>query len=384
MAPNVRLLSSAHLAAGIRPDSSNPSYTGPVLSAFAKMGTSDYMRNVVTQFYGVEVDGYWLPISVNEAQYDNSYVVSPYSVVAYTQEELRRFHHPVMTPLLMPLLRGVGGVLQWQQMNRVVIVNNWLLSTNLYPSLTEEQIVAVNHLLQDSFPGYTLLWRSLNGRSPEGLLDRFGRLKGRLLASRQIYFYDPRETHRLSSKARWNIKNDARLIAKQGYEIVDHSALQLSDLFRIRELYDQLYLEKYSHYNPQLTEPFLKLAIESGFFTVRGLKKEGRLDGVMGYFVRDGVMTTPLVGYDTSLPAQVGLYRMVTALCIQESHRHGLLLHHSSGASHFKRVRGMRPEMEFTAVFNPSGVPLGRRLLWGTLHGLFNGVGAPLLRRFKL
>jgi hypothetical protein len=41
------------------------------------------------------------------------------------------------------------------------------------------------------------------------------------------------------------------------------------------------------------------LALERQLLTLWALVREGCIDGVVGYFVRNGVMTQPFFGYDT-------------------------------------------------------------------------------------
>lgn len=111
-----------------------------------------------------------------------------------------------------------------------------------------------------------------------------------------------------------------------------------------------MYLEKYSWHNPQFTDNFLREALNNGILELHGFRRDGRLDAVLGFYVRDGVMTTPLFGYDTSLSQELGLYRMLSARLIEIACERMLLLHESSGAAQFKRNRGAEAEIEYTAV----------------------------------
>ncbi len=76
----------------------------------------------------------------------------------------------------------------------------------------------------------------------------------------------------------------------------------------------------------------------------------GRLDGVVGMFERNGVMTVPLSDMIASFPKKFGLYRMLMAVAMREAYDHRWLLHLSSGASGFKRLRGGEPAIEYTAA----------------------------------
>jgi hypothetical protein len=140
---------------------------------------------------------------------------------------------------------------------------------------------------------------------------------------------------------------------------------------------------KYSPFNPDFTERFFAHALATQSFYLIGLRKAGRFDAVLGYFWRNGVMTTPIFGYDTGLPQALGLYRMISAVLAQEARRRGLLLHASSGAASFKRNRGAAPAIEYSAVYDRH-LPVYRRLPWAILERVLNAVAVPLIRRLKL
>ncbi|MCB1135774.1 MAG: GNAT family N-acetyltransferase [Chlamydiia bacterium] len=350
------------------------------LDSCRKGGSTRLISNVQTRMYCLQLDGFFLPVSVNDTEYANSYTVSPYGFIAYAQEELQRFGSRIFSLLLMPILMLIGSLLKWAKVNRVVTVNNLLLSTNLYPMLSSAQIEAAVRLLSRRFPLHTIMWRSLNARLPEGLMATFQDHGGRLILSRQVYIY-----HRqwLNSKQRWVLKSDRRLIGANGYEVLDGEELTPTEIARVKQLYDLLYLEKYTPLNPQFTEDLLAEGIKRRYLKIIALRKEGRIDGVLGYIRRGDVMTTPIYGYDTTLPQSLGLYRMLTALCVDEADRLDLHLHHSAGAAEFKRTRGMRPELEYMVVYDKH-LPWARRLIWGAMAFLLNGLGRPLMTHFKL
>jgi len=149
--------------------------------------------------------------------------------------------------------------------------------------------------------------------------------------------------------------------------VVDGKALTDGELDRCRELYNRLYLEKYSYYNPQFTEAFLRLARDEGVLHLRALRRDGRIDGVMGFFVRNGLMTQPLFGYDTELPMDEGLYRLLTLITLQEGQARNLLVHASGGVGKFKKLRGGKSVIEYNAVYDRH-LPVHRRLPWSILQ----------------
>ena len=151
----------------------------------------------------------------------------------------------------------------------------------------------------------------------------------------------------------------------------------------VTHTYSIHYLEKYSFNNPQFNEKFIELVFKNHAWQFQVLRKDGKIDGVIGFYEVNGIMTTPILGYDTSLPQEVGLYRMLSALLTIEATKRGIILHQSSGAAEFKRFRGFVGNIEYSAVFNRH-LPLQRRLVWWLLELLVNGVAVPMIRRYRL
>ena len=78
-------------------------------------------------------------------------------------------------------------------------------------------------------------------------------------------------------------------------------------------------------------------------------------------------MTCPVLGYDTSLPVEAGLYRILSAHLVLIAQKRGLILHASSGVAAFKRSRGAVGALEVNAVFD-AHLPLYRRVVWTLLE----------------
>lgn len=363
------------------PDTPYGRYAREYLTPLVERGAQPFIANVSTTVKVLTIDGVPVPITINETEYDNSYVCSPYThYVSYAREELALLNNRLLEGGLTLLLKAMGRLLQKARFNRVVQINNWLLSTNLYPALSCEQLTAILEFLRREYPGYTLICRSLSHETSEdliGCLDKYG---CKLVPSRQIYLLRPDSS---GSKARWLLKRDMVLIAKHGYTEVSPDEITPEDIPRIVELYKLLYIDKYSGHNPQFTEAFIALALKQRTLQVYGLRKEGRLDAVLGFYERDGAMTAPLFGYDTSLPQSVGLYRMLSAFLIRLAGSRGLLLHESSGVGQFKRNRGAEGATEFSAVYD-QGTSLLNRCGWSFLELLLRRIGMPLIQKLKL
>lgn len=362
-------------------DDAYSEYARSYLLPLLEHGTLSMFANVQTELLIVMVDGIPLPVTVNDAQYDNSYVCSPYThYVSYARQELSMLKKPWLEKGLSLLLRCIGTCLRAVHMNRVVQINNWLLSTNLYPPLTQLQIEQVQQAVNARYPRHVVIWRSLNEVTTSTLWHTLHNMGSRFIPSRQIYLLHPAT---IPSKARWIIKRDRKLMDTFDYNVVRPDEWNADDIPRMLELYQMLYIEKYSIYNPQFTTDFLQLALEQGTLQLYGLRTAGRLDAILGFFARDGVMTTPLFGYDTSLPVETGLYRMLSVLLIELATERGDLLHESSGVGQFKRNRGAYGALEVSAVYD-AGRALPIRCCWWMLEQLLYRIGVPLIHKLKL
>ncbi len=352
------------------------------LAALLREPSTHWVRNVETQFSTLRLGRHWLPVTCNEREYDNSYVCSPFNAfTAYAREELRVLQSRSLRQVLGCLTFALEGWLKWGQVNRNVHINNWLLSTNLYPDLDPNHIAPATTALIGRFPNHALVFRSLNHVTNSSLLAAFDAAGYQLTPSRQVYLFDGGKADYLAKK---NCIRDGKLLKQTDYLVVPHEALTVGDLNRIELLYRLLYLDKYSYHNPVFTPAFWHLCYQHKIFTFTGLRDEsGDLQGVVGTFVENGVMTTPLVGYNTALPQEHGLYRRLMAVVLQDAAERGVVLNLSAGAASFKYLRGGVPAIEVSAIYARH---LSRRRQWvlKTLTAILQRIGVPLMQRYRL
>jgi hypothetical protein len=148
----------------------------------------------------------------------------------------------------------------------------------------------------------------------------------------------------------------------------------------IRALYRQLYIGRHSALNPDYTEAFLRAGQASGFLRFQTLVAAD--DGIAAFVATarsGGVLTSPLLGYDLAQPRDRGLYRMAMTLPGLEAARDGLKVNHSAGAGRFKRSRGARPQLEYTALFD-AHLPSWRRLGYAGLERALKALTPSLMR----
>ncbi|NJN73821.1 MAG: GNAT family N-acetyltransferase [Limnothrix sp. RL_2_0] len=350
-------------------------------------GATHYIDNIQTQLWAIAFDNLVLPVTVNEAEYENSYVCSFYAhYITYAKDELVNLKFPLLEKILSAILRGFGYLFKWLKINKTVIVNNWMLSTNLYPELSKEQLSAITQYLKKAFPDHTIVFRSINEFKDNPTKKYLQLLDYQMIGSRQVYLFDPHKpklSAQRKQRMQHNLKRDSKLFETHGYEVISQSEILTSDLPRIVELYSALYLQKYSDNNPHFNQNFFALTGDRRFLELIALRKAGRIDGIIGFYVLNGVMTTPLLGYDTSLPQELGLYRMLTACLIQAGTQKGLIINQSSGAASFKRNRGFSGWIEYSAIFHQH-LAVYRQVGWWLLGLMVDLVAIPLIRRYKL
>ncbi len=345
-------------------------------------GAQRFIANVATQMQVLRIGEHFFPVTVNDSEYESSYVCSPYTAcISYAKEELSKLHNKPLETGLKLLITAVGKLLRAVQINKVVSVNNWLLSTNLYPDWQGAEIQSITQLLTQQFPEHSIMFRSLNHHSNAALLKAFKAAGYHLLPSRQVYLFDKQRSDYWQYK---NTRCDFALLDKTPYTVVDHDDITMVDYPRIVMLYKQLYLDKYSYHNPQFTVECIQLWHQQKLLYMQGLRNSnGLLDGIVGCFERNMITTAPLVGYDTQLPRQLGLYRMLMALVIKRAYNHDLMLNLSSGASQFKRLRGGMPEIEYSAVYT-AHLSTPRKAVWKILESLLTHIGVPLMKKYQL
>ncbi len=366
MTPSARLFTRENIASLEWPSTADGEYARRYLLPMME-DPQKYIKNVHhTQLMIAQVDDVIVPITVSEFHPDNTYTCSPYShYVSYGAfEEVKHLNNPPLEALIKLIMGPAARYFRYADLDKVAYVNNYLLSTNLYPSITASQVKVLGEALSKWFPDRAIVFRSVDARKNPLLYEVLKEGNYEMVLSRQVWYMDPEEASRTRQ-----YKEDMRVLRKHAYEIVEGRDLTDAELERALHLYGLLYLEKYSHYNPQFTLEFLKLARDEGILHMRGLKRRGRINGVMGFFIRNGTMTQPLFGYDTSLPQQEGLYRLLTLITLQEGSKRDLLVHASGGVGKFKKVRGGKSVIEYNAVYH-AHLPEKRRAPWKLIKAI--------------
>lgn len=339
------------------------------------------IANLQTTVQSIDVDGATLPLTLNDGGADKTcYICCPSTAyIDYAIDETRHFvSQPLLRRLIEGLIKACRPIVQAAGLDRQVQVNNWLLSTNPMPAISDAS--NLRDRLLATYPDRAIIIRSLNDIADPTTIDQLRQSGFRMLPARMVYIAATLDDRSLSN----NMKHDRRLLRHTPLQIVNNDAFSDADYVIAERLYAQLYLEKYTPLNPQYTATYIREMHKRGLFTLMGLRDEtGTLVGVTGLFDNAGTLTQPIVGYDTNRPQSEGLYRMVMGLAQSHAIENGLFFHMSAGAASFKRLRRAKPTVEYTAVY-VDHLPRKQRLAVRVMEQVLTRIGVPLLQRFSL
>lgn len=303
-------------------------------------------------------------------------------LVDYGRDELVKLRPAWVRTLAEGLLWVAGQLAGGLGMDHAQVLGNLCLSTNMYgPEWETRDLAPLTAAAREAEPGRVLVIRSVNRVQNPGLLER-AREQGWLpVVCRQVFLYrDPEHWRK-----RKGTRNDRRLVRRGGYHFRPLDPGDPATIRRARELYDLLYLEKYSRQNVQFTEHYLSEVARAGFLDLHGLYRDGDdlPCGVVGLVELGQSVTAPVVGYDTASPREEGLYRRLMYFTVSRAFERGRLLNLSAGAGHFKRLRGGEATEEYLLV-QVDHLPAASRLGWRVLSWLSRVFYGPLLRRLEL
>lgn len=345
-------------------------------------GTVWCAANLATTPAFLRIDGIEMPLTVNETEWDNSWICSPWThYVTYAREEIDRATGPLTSAAAGVLLGGLGAWFRRADLNRVVMVNNWLLSTNPWPRWEPRDLPRLLDALAARWPNHAIVFRSLNEKESGPLLRALAAAGTRIIPSRQVWWYEAGSEAVARSP---EFRKDANLLRRGDLEVVPSEALGEDDFPTLAKLYEDLYLGKYSNHNPRFSKAWLNHLHRESLARFTALRDHsGRLVGVEACAEIHGILTSPVVGYDTSLPKSLGLYRRLAVMPVLEARRRGIPLNLSAGVGRFKALRGGEPVMEYLAVHDRH-LPAWRRRPWTCIGWISSKILAPHVQKHGL
>ena len=354
---------------------------GRFVQMFEDCGVPALISDMETRVGMEEIGGLAFPVTLNEkTKPPTNYLCSPTrAYIDYAIDEARNFaDQPILHTSIKSLIRICAPLVRATGLDRQVQLNNWLFSTNPVPELTEEMAEEIRDTLVLKYPDRAIVLRSLNECADRVTLTSVQKAGFILLPSRQIYIVSG------PVKLTRNMKADRARLRNSELEQVGNEGFSPSDYPRCEQLYNMLYLEKYTPLNPHYTARYVQEMHQRGILKMAGLRNaKGVLVAVTGLFENGRTLTQPIVGYDTSLPLKTGLYRMIMAIGQDFAFARGLFFNMSAGAAGFKNRRGAVPVIEYSAVF-VGHLPRRQQIAVRVMSSLLHRIGIPLLKKWEL
>jgi hypothetical protein len=299
----------------------------------------------------LELDEALVPVALGCVAKNQTYLASPqHGFIDYARDELsvladektRRWTKLGLS-IAEPWFRALN-------LDESVSINAWGVSTHLYPSWSDELLIELRERLVSDYPRRPLWLRTLHESYDAGLIQQLHHQGWQLWPSRVVYGFDWRTASQWMKQR--NNKIDQKLLQKTTLTSLFPQDFNSSHAQSMAELYRQLYVDKHSHWNAHYTPAYYEQAIEHKWLSFYGFADEqGRLVAFIGVFEQDGVMTTPMLGYDTGLPTELALYRLLMARVLHQSIEQQKFLNLGAGSASFKRMRGGVAHMEWHAFY---------------------------------
>jgi hypothetical protein len=342
----LHIFDPATLAAAVAATAPDPAARFVALLGQGEIGA--LIPNIPAKIMALRHGEQVFPLTVSDGGRGGSYVVQPHSAyIGYAAHELGHAGLGVWEPLARAGLGLTGGLLSAAGLNRIVMLDNFLVATSLHGDWDGAGLTDIMSTLTQQFPDHIIGIRSVDPWTCPELFAALRTAGWLLLPSRQIWVIDDMQR---DWAARNHVKTDRRKLRQSELLIEELSMMSDSDAQRIAALYHDLYIAKYSPLNPQFTPAWIKLLHISGLVRFQVARSNaGQIMAVAGCMVRGDVMTVPVLGYDMARPQDEGLYRIASLMFGDFALENRLRLNGSAGAGEFKRLRGARSQVEYLA-----------------------------------
>ena len=348
-------------------------------------GWANLAENLDCESGLIEIGNKLVPYTKNQMTKETlCYTISTFThYYHYLREEMDIVGLRFAKLILMPPLWLIGFFLRFAKVDQAFTINNFGLSTNLFPKgLKAKEWEEVVSDVEKSNPKHAILVRSVNLGLNSDDYDALIGCGFKPMFARNVLLFPHKPIELFQKGKRRQILRDEKLEQKLGFKWLTEVKLTEEQASRVAELYDQLYLGKYSKNNPRFTPLFHYECSNRKILNYQLLLDGDSIIGVLGMKVVDEVSTTPILGYDHHHPNANVLYRIITAKITRTSSDCNFHRHASSGANKFKQLRGGVTNEEFTMV-KTSHLSWWRRLNWGLIRFMAQKIGRPLTHKFE-
>lgn len=360
------------------PENEEGQYSKKFLEPIIREGVTHFVDNIETQMGVLIVEDQVFPITINDSQYTNSFVCSPYThYVSYASVVLDKLKNPFLKKTVETFLKVYESLMKQGKINKVIIVNNWLFTTNPIPKISPAALKKINSFLNGLFPNHAIVFRSITKSTCEECYDALKNNGYNLIASRYMYLLDGANDSVFKTRI---FKSDLKFFQESPFTVVKSDEINDADIPKLQELYNALYIKKYSVLNPQFNPRFFRHLIKNQLLNFRIAKENDQYVGIVAYTCQDKQMISTIFGYEPG-ENKKGVYRYLSTILLLEAKKHQAMFNQSAGGSFYKKIRRAEGEMEYSAVYIKH-LPFFRKVPWWILKALNNTFGKRYMKKY--
>lgn len=346
----------------------------------ARRDTRPFIRNVCVDVEMLRIDDLILPATVDHGAPGNAWICSPRATYCNGMaEQVRSRCGPVLARCGAGLFSLFGRALDRACIDRAVILNNWLTDTCFYPHIRPHALARVIDAALQRWPQHALWFRSLNAERNGALIAALRGAGFVLIPTRRVWLFDG-----IGMKLRMGsiLQRDLKFLHRTPLWPVARSDIYPADFPRIAMLHGLMQGMPEGWPHPHYTAHFMQYWHQAGLLDFRGFRDDdGLLQAVAGVFRMGDMISAPILGCNPSAPRPSGLFRLLMTRLLEEAMLTNATLCLGPGHGEYKRRRGGRAVLEYSAVLARHLPPQARRTV-ALLEGAVNRVGLSALSRY--
>jgi len=325
-------------------------------------GSNNYVQNLHGEVGLLAFENYLLPFTIGKyKRKKTTYVASNISqYVDYAEDEI--VSNPkygksaqFFAPIIFSLLRMFCQITRF---DNCIFLNTFLISTNLLQGEMPKSFEDALKQLKMKYPNKAVVFKGMSSQNSLHVINQLKSIGFKSISGRLLYFLEKSDETYLKKRP---YQQDLKKWEKSdGFVWKQFEKLTQEQHEIILSFYNDLYLKKYSNFNPQYTTRFIKSAHKSGILTFDLLFKNDELVAAQAIHTNNFELTTPFIGYDQTKPKDWNLYKYMNLRMTALSKEKKLDFNMSSGAGKFKYQRGGKPVFEYNWVYL-KGLPFYRK-----------------------
>lgn len=337
-------------------------------SGIQKNGVKKYIKNIDVEIIFIEIDDLLIPLSFWNNK-KSCYTSSILWMLEYLQEEIQNeaCYRSGFWKLKWFFFKFCANIFynffKFLKVEENIFVFNTLLSTILYPRLSEETLEKIIAFLQNHFPQKSIIFRGINNEITKELKQNIEKRWIEKIAIRQIFYFEKNNIDLIKKKK--SFIADQKIFEKNKF-LRKENNFTISDFQWIKKCYDSLYIKKYTKCNPQFSIEFFKNWFQCKNTSLVGLLDEN-IKAVYGSYTINNQTTNPIFWYILCENKKYQLYRQISYISTINALKKSHYLNLSSGVGAFKMHRWAKKDIEYMMILT-SHLSFFRKIPWKILH----------------